>query len=321
MDRSPTATPSGPHFSEIMERLLGPEVYALLADPDVTELYVNPDGRVRIDTRSRGRHVTDLVLEGNRTRAFLNTVSSSLGTSLGETSPMLEAELPRGTFRGARLQGFVPPCVPEATFVVRNPPARVYRLDELVESQVLKASHREALRRAVLARENILVAGGTSSGKTTFANALLAEISELCPTDRLLILEDTIELQCLAPDHLALRTCPGVSLSDLVRATLRASPTRIIVGEVRDHTALDLVDAWGTGHPGGCATLHATNPEGALFRLDRLAQRNGVPSQLPEIARTIDLVVITAGDNLGRRVTDLVRVRGLSGDQPRLEAL
>jgi type IV secretion system protein VirB11 len=135
------------------------------------------------------------------------------------------------------------------------------------------------------------------------------------------ILEDTVELQCIAADHLALRTSPGVSLADLVRATLRASPTRIIVGEVRDRTALDLVDAWGTGHPGGCATLHATDPEGALFRLDRLAQRNGVPSQLPEIARTIDLVVITAGDNLGRRVTDLVRVRGLAGDQPRLEAL
>jgi type IV secretion system protein VirB11 len=319
MDRTMAA--NGPHFSEIMERLLGPEVYALLADPDVTELYVNPDGLVRIDTRSRGRHLTELVLEANRTRAFLNTVASSLGTPLGEASPMLEAELPKETFRGARLQAFVPPCVPEVTFVVRNPPVRVYRLDELVESQVLKPDHRVALRRAVLERENILVAGGTRSGKTTFANALLAEIAELCPTDRLVILEDTVELQCLAPDHLALRTCPGVSLADLVRATLRASPTRIIVGEVRDHTALDLVDAWGTGHPGGCATLHATDPEGALFRLDRLAQRNGVPSQLPEIARTINLVVITAGDNLGRRVTDLVRVRGLAGDQPRLTPL
>jgi P-type conjugative transfer ATPase TrbB len=321
MERSVAAPPSGPHFSEIMERLLGPEVSTLLADPDVTELYVNPDGRVRVDTRSQGRHATELVLEANRIRAFLNTVASSLGTPLGDASPMLEAELPRGTFRGARLQGFVPPCVPEVTFVVRNPPARVYRLDELVETGVLRPEHRLALRQAVLERLNILVAGGTRSGKTTFANALLAEIAELCPTDRLVILEDTIELQCVAADHLALRTCPGVSLADLVRATLRASPTRIVVGEVRDHSALDLVDAWGTGHPGGCATLHATDPQGALFRLDRLAQRNGVPSQLPEIARTIDLVVITAGDNLGRRVTDLVRVRGLSGDQPRLEAL
>jgi P-type conjugative transfer ATPase TrbB len=321
MDRSHAVATPGPPFSEIMERLLGPEVYALLADPDVTELYVNPDGRVRIDTRSRGRHVTELVLEVNRTRAFLNTAATSLGLTLGDSSPMLEAELPKGAFRGARLQAFVPPCVPEVTFVVRNPPARIYRLDELVETRVLQPTHRLALRRAVFERENILIAGGTRSGKTTFANALLAEIAEICPTDRLVILEDTIELQCAAPDHLALRTCPGVSLADLVRATLRASPTRIIVGEVRDHTALDLVDAWGTGHPGGCATLHATDPQGALFRLDRLAQRNGVPSQLPEIARTIDLVVITAGDNLGRRVTDLVRVRGLSGDQPRLTPL
>jgi type IV secretion system protein VirB11 len=104
-------------------------------DPDVTELYVNPDGRVRIDTRSRGRHVTELVLEANRTRAFLNTVASSLGITLGDASPMLEAELPKGTFRGARLQAFVPPCVPEVTFVVRNPPARIYLLDELVDAR------------------------------------------------------------------------------------------------------------------------------------------------------------------------------------------
>jgi Flp pilus assembly CpaF family ATPase len=127
-----------PHFAGIMEILLSPEVYALLADPDVTELYFNPDGQVRIYTRSRGRHSTDLSLDTNRTRAFLNTVASSLRTPLGEASAMLEAELPKDTFRGARLQAFVPPRVPEVTSIIRNPPARVFRLDEFVAAQVLQ---------------------------------------------------------------------------------------------------------------------------------------------------------------------------------------
>src|SRR6476660_9315928 len=129
MDGSMAPT-QGPHFAEIMERLLGAEVYALLSDPDITELYVNPDGQVRVDSRSRGRYATSISLASNRSRAFLNAVASSLKTPLNEASPTLEAELPQESFRGARLQAFVPPCVPEVSFIVRNPPSRVFRLDE-----------------------------------------------------------------------------------------------------------------------------------------------------------------------------------------------
>ena len=164
---------------------------------------------------------------------------------------------------------------------------------------------------AVEERANILVAGGTGSGKTTFANALLQEIAGRFPTDRIVVLEDTVELQCPAADTLALRTSSGLSLADLVKASLRTKPDRIVIGEVRDAAALDLLDAWATGHPGGIATLHATDPLGALHRLDRLAQRANVPPQRELVAEAIDLVVVLQGSHGQRRVRELVRVAGL----------
>jgi type IV secretion system protein VirB11 len=314
---------SRPHFAEIMARTLGPELCVLLADPDLTDLYVNPDGLVRIDRRGAGRRLTDIRLPESRTIAFLNAVATSIETTLSESRPTLQAELPSDIFRGGRLQAFVPPVVRAASFILRFPSAAIFSLDELVDSSVLSPAHAARLRQAILERDNVLIAGGTGSGKTTLLNSLLAEIQRLCPDDRLLVLEDTIELRSPVPDTLPLRTVPGVTLADLVAGSLRSLPSRIIVGEVRDHVALDLIDAWGTGHPGGLATLHATDPHGALLRLDRLAQRNRVPSQLPTILETIDLIAMTAGGNTGRRVTDLVRVgRPAQGDDlPVLTAL
>jgi type IV secretion system protein TrbB len=304
----PDPEASRPHFAEIMARTLGPELCALLADPDLTDLYVNPDGLVRIDRRGVGRCLTGIHLPEARTTAFLNAVATSIETTLSETRPTLQAELPGQIFRGGRLQAFVSPVVRAASFILRFPSAAIFSLDELIASSVLTALDAGHLRRAILSRDNVLIAGGTGSGKTTLLNSLLAEIHLLCPDDRLLVLEDTIELRSPIPDTLPLRTSPGVTLADLVAGSLRSLPSRIIVGEVRDHVALDLIDAWGTGHPGGLATLHATDPHGALLRLDRLAQRNRVPSQLPTILETIDLIVMTAGGNTGRRVTALVRV-------------
>ena len=287
------ATLARPAYAEMMVRYLGPVVAAALADDDVTEIYVNPsDGRVRLDRRSQGPTDTGCELARSRIELFLNAVAARGGHIVGAETPHLEAELPRQHFRGSRLQGFVEPLVSGPCFTIRKPPTVVYSLDELVRQGVLFNAHRAAIRQAVIDRRNVLVVGGTNSGKTTFCNAVIREISDLCPMDRIVVLEDTVELQCIAPDHLALRTAPGLSLAQLVKSALRASPKRIVVGEVRDHAALDLLDAWATGHPGGCATLHATTAAGALARLDRLAQRANVPSQLPLIAEAIHLVVV-----------------------------
>jgi len=295
----------------MMARHLGGAAMRAFADPDVTEIYVNPDGRLRLDTRSRGPVASEDLLEAERVLRFLNTVASSLGLTLDEARPEIQAELPRADFGGARLQGFVPPLASAPCFVVRKPPTVLYSLDSYVEAGLLRPEHRTILRRGVEERWNLLVAGGTGSGKTTFANALLLEIASRFPSDRIVVLEDTVELQCPAADTLALRTTSGLSLADLVKSSLRTKPDRIVIGEVRDAAALDLLDAWATGHPGGVATLHATDPLGALHRLDRLAQRANVPSQKTLIAEAIDLVALIHGNHAERRVRELLRVRGL----------
>lgn len=296
----------------MMARYLGPAIVAAFEDDDVTEIYTNPhDTVLRLDTRSRGRIATDRQINAERVVMFLDSVAMHVGVILGPEHPCLQAELPAGRFRKARLQGFLPPVTQGPTFTIRKPPRVVYSLDDYVKAGALGNLHREMLRAAVCSHCNILVAGGTNTGKTTFANAILREIAEVTPDERVVILEDTVELQCLSPDHLALRAQPSVSLAELVKATLRTSPDRIVVGEVRDAAALDLLDAWATGHPGGIATFHATDAEGALRRLDRLAQRANVPSQAHLVAEAVDLVVMLDYVNGQRRVIDLVKVTGL----------
>jgi len=296
----------------MMARYLGPVILRAFADDDVTEIYVNPqDGVVRFDTRSRGRITSELSVRPTRVEMFLNAVATSLGLTLGADHPGLEAELPAVGFRGSRLQGFVPPVTPAPAFTIRKPPAVVYSLDDYVTAGVISRAERAEFQRAVREHQNILIAGGTNTGKTTLANAVLKEITDLFPTERLVILEDTVELQCVALDHLALRTSPTVTLAQLVKSALRSSPTRIVVGEVRGSEALDLLDAWATGHPGGVATVHASSPEGALMRLDRLAQRANVPPQRQLVAEAVHLIAVLEGSHARRRLTNLVRVQGL----------
>lgn len=314
MDGSLTASTVAPdRLDEMLARYLGPALLPLLEDADVTEIYVNPQDRsVRLDTRTRGKVESGLSLEAHRTMMFLNAVAARLGRTLTSDAPRLEAELPLTRFRGSRLQGFVPPVVAGPAFVIRKPPSVIYSLADYVAAGVMSAQYATTLREAVRAHASILVAGGTSSGKTTLANALLREITDQFPAERLVLLEDTVELQCAARDYLALRTNGSVTLADLVRSALRTSPDRIIVGEVRGSEALDLLDAWATGHPGGVATVHAASAEGALLRLDRLAQRANVPSQQALIAEAVDVIVVLQGGNTGRRVLDVARVSGLS---------
>jgi type IV secretion system protein VirB11 len=207
----------------------------------------------------------------------------------------------------------VPPLVAAPAFNLRKPPSVIYTLDQYVEAGTLTAGWRRVLAGAVRYRRNVLVAGGTASGKTTLVNALLHEITGACPRDRIVVLEDTVELQCSAPDCLALRTSESVRLRDLVMASLRTSPDRIVVGEVRDEAALDLLDAWETGHPGGVATLHANDPLSALHRLDRLAQRANAGPQGHLVGDAIHLVVMIAGGSAGRKVTEIARVDAAAG--------
>lgn len=298
-----------------MARYLGETIMDGFAENDVTEIYVNPqDAFIWFDTRSQGKTNTGVRIDSQRIEQFLNAVADLHGLTLDGDNPSLQAELPIDRFRGARLQGFRPPIAAGPSFIVRKPPAVVYPLNDYVEQGILSPKGRSLLRQAVLEHWNILIAGGTGSGKTTFTNALLKEITDLCPGERIVILEDTVELQCEATDHLALRTTDTISLAQLVKHTLRAFPDRIVVGEVRGPEALDLLDAWSTGHPGGLGTFHAQDAVGTLLRLDRLCQRANVPSQLELISEAVDLIVLMEGGHRGRRIKNLVRVHGLHAD-------
>ena len=243
---------------------------------------------------------------------IVRLVAHHVGAEVHAGSPRVSAELPE---TGERFEGLLPPVVAAPAFAIRKPAVAVFTLDDYVAEGIMSSEQATALRTAVAARKNILVAGGTSSGKTTLTNALLAEVAKT--SDRVVLIEDTRELQCKAPNLVALRTKDGViSLSDLVRSSLRLRPDRIPIGEVRGAEALDLLKAWGTGHPGGIGTIHAGTALGALRRLEQLIQEAVVTVPRALIAETINLIAVLSGRGADRRLAELAAVTGLgsSGD-------
>ena len=296
----------------MLRTAFGPEIAAALADPHVIEVMVNPDGALRLDRLGSGREDTGIIIEPERAERIIRLVASHARTEVHGAAPIVSAELPpHGEgLAGERFEGVLPPVAPGPCFSIRKPASRIYSLGDYVGDRIMDAEVARMLSLAVVERRNILVAGGTSSGKTTLANALLAE---LAPRDeRVILIEDTRELQCTAPDTVALRTRPGVvTMADLVRSTLRLRPDRIIVGEVRGGEALDMLKAWNTGHPGGVATVHANSAKSALYRLEQLIQEAVVTVPRRLIADAIDLVVFIEGRGTARRVAGLECVEGL----------
>jgi type IV secretion system protein VirB11 len=291
----------------MLRTAMGPEILAALADELVVEVMVNPDGSLRLDRLGEGRIDTGARLEATEVERIIRVVASHLRIEAHDNNPVVSAELPE---TGERFEGLLPPVSAAPCFSIRKPATRLYTLDDYITDRIMTAPQAGALRRAVADRRNILIAGGTSSGKTTLANALLAEIANL--DERVILIEDTRELQCAARDCVALRTKPGiVTLADLVRSTLRLRPDRIVVGEVRGPEALDMLKAWNTGHPGGIATVHANSARAALYRLEQLIQEMVVTVPRRLIAEAIDLIVYIRGRGLSRRIETIAEVTGL----------
>lgn len=296
----------------MLRTAMGPAIAAALADPLVVEVMVNPDGLLRIDRLDSGRCCTSVRLERDRVERIIRLVASHSRTEIHEGSPIVSAELPpHGSGAGERFEGLLPPVATGPCFAIRKPASRLYTLVDYVNESIMSAEQARLLSLAVAGRRNILVAGGTSSGKTTLANALLAELA--ARDERVILIEDTRELQCPAPDTVALRTRPGaVAMGDLVRSTLRLRPDRIIVGEVRGPEALDMLKAWNTGHPGGIATVHANGALAALHRLEQLVQEAIPVVSRQLIAEAIDLIVHIEGRGRARRIACLAAVEGVA---------
>lgn len=294
--------------ARMLRTALGPMIGQWLDDPGVVEIMLNPDGRLWLDRLSSGLEDTGDGLSAADGERIVRLVAHHVGAEVHAGNPRVSAELPE---TGERFEGLLPPVVAAPAFAIRKPAVAVFRLDDYVAGGILGRAQADALRAAVAARRNILVAGGTSTGKTTLANALLAEVAET--GDRVVLIEDTRELQCAAPNLVALRTKDGVaSLAELVRSSLRLRPDRIPIGEVRGAEALDLLKAWSTGHPGGIATIHAGTALGALRRLEQLVQEAVVVVPRALIGETIDLIAVLSGRGPERRLTELCLVEGLT---------
>ena len=305
--RKPEAMARG---ARMLRTALGPAIAGFLEDPMTVEVMLNPDGRLWIDRLSEGLSDTGATLSSADGERIVRLVAHHVGAEVHAARPRVSAELPE---TGERFEGLLPPVVTAPCFAIRKPAVAVFTLADYVASGIMSETQADLLREGVAARANILVAGGTSTGKTTLTNALLAEVAG--SSDRVVIIEDTRELQCAAPNLVALRTKDGVaSLSDLVRSSLRLRPDRIPIGEVRGAEALDLLKAWGTGHPGGIGTIHAGSALGALRRMEQLIQEAVVTVPRALIAETIDLIAVLSGRGASRHLAELARVDGLGPD-------
>lgn len=303
----PIQSEAGARSVRMLRTALGAAIVGWLDDPAVIEVMLDPDGRLWIDRLSVGIADTGERLSPAAGERIVRLIAHHVGVEVHADAPRVSAELPEG---GERFEGLLPPVVVAPTFAIRKPAVAVFTLEDYATTGIMTAAEASGLKKVVLHHRNILVAGGTGTGKTTLANALLAEVAKT--TDRVVLIEDTRELQCAAPNLVAMRMKDGVaSLSDLVRSALRLRPDRIPIGEVRGPEALDLLKAWGTGHPGGIGTIHAGSALGALRRMEQLIQEAVVTVPRALIAETIDVVAVLIRDGHGRRLAELARIDGL----------
>lgn len=293
---------------EALRRALGPEILAALEDPEVIEIMLNPDGGLWLDRLGAGMEKIGEV-DSIRAMSIISTVAAMLSTVVNEDRPILECELPTD---GSRFEALVPPIVQRPTFSLRKRALLIFSLADYVSKGIMTEHQKVAIEAAVLNRQNILIAGGTGTGKTTLANAVLACIAERAGDQRIVIIEDTRELQCLAQNAVFLRSADHVDMTRLLRATMRLRPDRIVVGEVRDGSALALLKAWNTGHPGGVGTVHANDAGAALIRVGQLIQEAGVPPAPDLIAEAVNVVVSIRRTPAGRVVDEVAAVRGWS---------
>jgi len=295
-------------ITESLKRNLGTAFFAALTDPDTIEIVLNPDG-VLYQEKLGGKMLVIGEISSHNAMSALNTMATLLTTNITTDNPILEGELP---IDGSRLAAWIPPIVAAPAFAIRKKASKIISLAEYVSKEILTDKLAALIRQAVRDRKNILVVGGTGTGKTTLTNAIIQEISAQFPNDRIVIIEDTAEIQCAVENKLCFTTSQNVSMTQLLKTTLRARPDRILVGEVRGPEALDLLDAWSTGHPGGVGTVHADDADSALTRLNSLVTRNPAhPKDIDKlIAQTVQMIVHIAKTATGREVRSLIEIHG-----------
>ena len=319
MDRKKLKTSSEESTRRIREKLsreMG-SVLNLLRDPRVIEIILNSDGEVWVERLGETMEFFEN-MPRSQADSLLRTVASSVEVILNDSSPILECEFP---LDGSRFEALVPPIVSAPIFSIRKKASQVFTLDDYAKQGIMTDAQQMAIEAAVDERKNILIVGGTGSGKTTLTNAVIHDMAESCPNDRMIILEDTCELQCAKKNTEFLRSNVKTSMTDLLKATLRLRPDRIHVGEVRDGAALALLKAWNTGHPGGVATIHANSAHAGLIRLEQLISEVTQSPMASLIGEAVNMVVYIEKHKGGRRIREVMYVKGHNGNRYKCESL
>lgn len=288
---------------------LGTAICQALDDTSVVEIMANPDGRLFVERLGQGMELFASLHPG-AAEIIIGSVAHALQSEADAGRPIISGELPIG---GHRFEGLLPPVVAAPSFTIRRRASRLIPLDDYVREGIMTAVQAAAIREAIAARMNIVICGGTGSGKTTLANAVIDQIVSTASQDRMVILEDTAEIRCTAENAVALHTSDSVDMGRLLKSTMRLRPDRIIVGEVRDGAALTLLKAWNTGHPGGVTTIHSNSTLSALRRLEQLTAEVSQQPMHAVIGEAVDLVISIERAGKGRRVRDVMRVTGFNG--------
>lgn len=317
-------------YVEKLVREFGDTLMTQLRDPLTEDIVLNPDGRLWVKSVGRSFQTFGAMPASQALSAF-GTLAAIKGTVIHHDQPVLETDLP---IDGSRFQALIPPVVSSPVFAIRCRPKKVFTLDEYEAANILSdqsdplnaprerddflqgvkgLSHREVIQQAIAAKKNILIVGSTGSGKTTMVNAMLHELSRTAPDDRVLLIEDTTELQCTVANHVALLAVGKVTMLDCLRSCMRLKPDRIVVGEVRGAEAHTMLKAWNTGHPGGAATVHANDAVSGLRRLESLVAEATSAPQQALISEAVDVVIFIDAEKsskAGRKVREIIVVLG-----------
>ncbi|MGZ2454216.1 P-type conjugative transfer ATPase TrbB [Rhizobium ruizarguesonis] len=307
---------SHPRLVRKLQEALGDLLCVALDDASVVEIMLNPDGKLFIERLGHGVAPAG-EMSSAAAEMVIGTVAHALQSEVDTEQPIISGELPIG---GHRFEGLLPPVVAKPAFTIRRRASRLIPLEDYVRTSVMTEYQASTIRSAISARLNIIISGGTGSGKTTLANAVIHEIIKSAPEDRLVILEDTAEIQCAAENAVLLHTSDTIDMARLLKSTMRLRPDRIVVGEVRDGAALTLLKAWNTGHPGGVATIHSNTAMSALRRLEQLAAEASQQPMHEVIGEAVDLIISIERTPRGRIVRDIIQVERFANGRYEIES-
>ncbi len=302
---------------ELIERTFGKKFFEYFYDDTVIEIMLNSDSKLWIDKLGEGMSCIGSI-PPSQSIVAMNSIASILHKKVNYDNPILEGEFP---IDNSRFAGQIPPIVAAPTFAIRKKAKLVFTLENYVEHKIMTENQMNAIKKAISSHENIVIVGGTSSGKTTLTNACIDYMSKIADEERIIIIEDTGEIQCNAVNAVLFHTSLNVTITDLLKTTLRMRPDRIIIGEVRDHTALDLLDAWSTGHSGGISTIHANNSKQALERIEGLVTRHPyAPKDIKTvISSAVNLIVNIRKTGTTRKVEEIIKIHAFNSKSDEYE--